>query len=206
MNVTRRRRRVTKVRLGSFARRNSQRFRALTLGTGVLILVGGAGAAYGTTTWLGTSRVGETTGRGLVLPSDQTIDPVGERLLVDNGKLISSTISPDGTHLAALTNDRSIALTIVDLEDYSIQQQAGTAATADLRISRNNVGQEGPTYSPDGTSLWMPQIDGFARFPVNADGSVSAPTVIPIPAQGTKRALPAQAVFSEDGSTVYAAV
>ena len=53
---------------------------------------------------------------------------------------------------------------------------------ADLRISGNTVGQEGPTYSPDGTSLWMPQMDGFARFPVNADGSVSAPTGIPIPA------------------------
>jgi YVTN family beta-propeller protein len=206
MGVTRRRRRVTTVRLGHFTRRSRQRFRALTLGTALLVLVGGAGVAYGATRWLGNSQVGESSDRGLVLASDQTIHSVGARLLVDNGKLISSTVSPDGTHLAALTNDRSIALTLVDLEHYSIQQQVGTAATADLRISGNTVGQEGPTYSPDGTSLLMPQMDGFARFPVNADGSVSAPTDIPIPAQGEKRALPAQAVFSEDGATVYVAV
>jgi YVTN family beta-propeller protein len=206
MNVTRRRRLARTVRPRPLARRNGQRFRALTLGSAVLVLVGGGGVAYGATRWLGSSQVGVTSRRGVVLPSDQALNPVGQRLLVNNGKLISSTVSPDGTHLAALTTDRSIALTIVDLEDYSIQQQVGTAAGADLRISRNDVGQEGPTYSPDGTSLWMPQIDGFARFPVNADGSVSAPTDIPIPAQGKKRALPAQAAFAEDGSTVYAAV
>src|SRR5207248_9826921 len=41
---------------------------------------------------------------------------------------------------------------------------------------------------------------------VNADGTVSAPTTISIPKDGAKSALPAQAVFSADGSTVYAAV
>lgn len=204
MNVIRRRA-VTKARIGLFAGRDPRRLRLLAVGTSVFVLAG-AGVASGSTVWLGSSQVGSTTGRGLVLPSDQTIDPLGERLLVDNGKLISSTVSPDGTHLAALTNDRAIALTIVDLQKYAVQQQVGTAPTADLPILRNNVGQEGPTYSPDGKWLWMPQIDGFMRFPVGADGSVSAPTPVAIPAQGKKRALPAQAVFSPDGSVVYVAV
>ena len=191
MNVTRQRRRVAKVRLGLFGRRVSRRIRILTVGTAALAVAGG-GLAYASTDAFGTHKVGETTDQGLLLPSDQVIDPVGDRLLVDNGKLLSSTVSPDGHHLAALTNDRSIALTIVDLDDYKILQQVGTSSAADLRISSNNVGQEGPTYSPDGKFLWMPQIDGFTRFPVNADGTVSTPTSIPIPAQGSKRALPAQ--------------
>jgi YVTN family beta-propeller protein len=205
MNVTRQRRRVAKARSGLFDRRGGRRIRILTFGTIALAVTAG-GVAYASTDAFGTHKVGETTGQGLLLPSDQVINPVGDRLLVDNGKLLSSTVSPDGHHLAALTNDRSIALTIVDLDDYKILQQAGTSSTAGLRISSNNVGQEGPTYSPDGKFLWMPQISGFTRFPVNPDGTVSTPVSIPIPAQGSKRALPAQAVFSEDGQTVYAAV
>src|SRR5262249_4314961 len=150
--------------------------------------------------------VGSSYSQGLQLASDQAIAPDGERLLENQGKLLSSTISPDGRYLAALTTDRSIALTIVDLDTYKIVQQAGTATTADLRISSNDVGQEGPTYSPDGKFLWMPQINGFDRFPVTANGTVTAPTFVPIAAQGSKHALPAQAVFSSDGSTMYAVV
>jgi YVTN family beta-propeller protein len=119
---------------------------------------------------------------------------------------MASTVSPDGNHLAALTTDGGIALTIVDLKSWKVQQLIGNSTAANLRINNNNVGQEGPTYSPDGSTLWMPQIDGYRRFTVNPDGTVANPTVVSIPADGTKHALPAQAVFSADGSTVYAAV
>lgn len=205
MHVTRQRRRDPGIRLGLFGIRASRRTRILAAGTAALTVLGG-GIAYASTTGFGTHRVGETTGQGLLLPSDQAISPIGDRLLIDNGKLLSSTLSPDGRYLAAHTNDRGIALTIVDLENYEVLQQAGTSSAADLRIGRNNVGQEGPTYSPDGSTLWMPQINGFERFPVNADGTVDAPTFISIPADGPRRALPAQAVFSADGGTLYVAV
>jgi len=205
MHVTRQRRRVPQNPLGLFGRRTGRRFRMIAAGTIIVTLACG-GLAYASTAGFGTHRVGETTGQGLLLPSDQAIKPIGQRLLVDNGKLLTSTVSPDGRFLAAHTNDRSIALTIIDLQANEILQQAGTASTADLRIRGNDVGQEGPTYSPDGTMLWMPQINGFARFPVNADGTLSAPTYISMPAEGSKRALPAQAVFSPDGTTLYVAV
>ncbi|WP_214317402.1 bifunctional YncE family protein/alkaline phosphatase family protein [Nonomuraea sediminis] len=172
----------------------------------VALAVTGGGIAYASTEVFDSQQVGSTYKNGLQLASDQTIASIGSRLLVENGKLLASTISPDGRFLAALTNDRSIALTIVDLQSYKVLQQAGTAATAGVRISNDNVGQEGPAYSPDGKTLWLPQINGFNRFPVNADGTLGAPTFITIAAQGAKRALPAQAIFSADGKTVYAAV
>ncbi|MEV5543963.1 bifunctional YncE family protein/alkaline phosphatase family protein, partial [Saccharopolyspora shandongensis] len=70
----------------------------------------------------------------------------------------------------------------------------------------NDIGQEGPTYSPDGTSLWLGQADGYRKFTVNTDGSLANPTFVPIPAVSGKRALVGEAVFSADGSTVYSAV
>ncbi|MEV4758385.1 phosphoesterase [Micromonospora sp. NPDC049559] len=204
MHVTRHR--VAKSRLGLFRRPIGRRIHVLTAATAALVVAGG-GIAYASTGVFGNNRVGETTDAGLQLASDQVLKPIGERLLVDNGKLLASTVSPDGRFLAALTNDRSIALTIVDLKNYKVLQQAGTASTAGvLRIANNNVGQEGPDYSPDGKTLWLPQIDGFNRFPVNADGTLGTPTFVTIAAQGSKKALPAQAVFSADGRTVYAAV
>ncbi|WP_433432377.1 alkaline phosphatase family protein [Nonomuraea sp. CA-141351] len=199
------RQRVAKDRLGLFDRRTGRRIRLVAAGTAALAIASG-GIAYASTEVFGTNLVGSTTKAGLQLASDQIIKPIGDRLLVDNGKLLASTISPDGRFLAALTNDRSIALTIIDLQNYKVLQQAGTASTAGVRITSNNVGQEGPSYSPDGKTLWLPQIDGFNRFPVNADGTLGTPTFVTIAAQGTKKALPAQAVFSADGKTVYAAV
>ncbi|WP_424529472.1 phosphoesterase [Sphaerisporangium viridialbum] len=203
MHVTRQR--VAKVRLGLFGGRTGRRIRLVAAGT-VALAVAGGGIAYASTEVFGGNQVGSTYEAGLQLASDQVIKPIGDRLLVDNGKLLASTVSPDGRFLAALTNDRSIALTIVDLQNYKVLQQAGTASTAGVRISNNNVGQEGPAYSPDGKTLWLPQIDGFNRFPVNADGTLGTPAFATIAAQGSKKALPAQAVFSADGKTVYAAV
>lgn len=172
----------------------------------VAVAVAGTGAAAAATDRFGTHRVGDSTGQGLLLPSNQTIEPIGDRLLVDNGKLLASTVSPDGRYLAALTNDRGIALTIVDLQQHKVLQQAGTSSDADLHLSSNSVGQEGPFYSPDGKTLWMPQQDGLARFPVNADGTVGAPTFLALEKQDGKSALPTGVAFSADGSVAYVAL
>ena len=119
---------------------------------------------------------------------------------------MSSTVSPDGSHLAASVTDGGMALAIVDLKSWKVQQYVGNNAAADLRIPGNDVGQESPTYAPDGKSLWLGQRDGYRRFTVNPDGSLSNPTFVTIAAQGSKRALVGEAVFSADGSTVYSAV
>ncbi|MDQ1645348.1 MAG: hypothetical protein QOJ50_1532 [Cryptosporangiaceae bacterium] len=205
MQVTRQRRRVRRTLWGFLGRRAGLSLAAA--GTTTLALVaGGAGIAAASTHVFGTDQVGQVTSKGQVVSSDQYIGPIGDRLVINNGKIMASAISPDRSHLAALTADGGIALTIVDLKSWKVQQLVGHSATADLPISGNDVGQEGPSYAPDGKTLWMAQTDDYRRFTVNADGTVASPGFVPIPADGPRHALPAQAVFSPDGSTVYAAV
>jgi YVTN family beta-propeller protein len=207
MHVIRQRRRRDPNALARLHGRLGRRGRLVIAGAAVLTAVGtGSGLVYGSTIGLGNEQADHTYNNGEVLPDDQVINPLGDRLVINNGKIMSSAVSPDGTHLAALTADGSASLTIVDLNSWKIQQLVGNAATDNPRISDTSVGQAGPTYSPDGSTLWVPQTNGYARFPVNPDGTVGAPTTISIPADGAKHALSAQAVFSPDGSTVYADV
>ncbi|MFF8995063.1 alkaline phosphatase family protein [Streptomyces sp. NPDC014983] len=205
MQVTRRRRRVQKERSGLLSGRFGRRIPLVTAGTSALALIA-AGAAFAQTHQFGTQQVGQTTRNGQVISSDQYIAPYGEHLVVNNGKIMSSTVSPDGTHLAASVADGGSALAVVDLNGWKVQQVVGNAASSSPRIKGNDVGQEGPTYSPDGKQLWLGQTDGYTRFTVNADGTVADPAYIKIPVDGGKHALVGAAVFSADGSTVYAAV
>ncbi|MEV6608508.1 bifunctional YncE family protein/alkaline phosphatase family protein [Kutzneria sp. NPDC051319] len=199
MQVARRRRRV--------GRRVPRGLRVWTAGVSVLALVAvGSGVGSASTRQFGTDQVGDTTRQGQVISSDQYLNPIGDRLVVDNGKIMASSVSPDGGHLAALVTDGGLALVVVDLKSWKVQQLVGNSATADLKISGNDVGQEGPSYSPDGKALWLAQTDGYRRFTVNADGTLANPTFVAIPADGAKHGLPAQAVFSADGKTVYSAV
>jgi YVTN family beta-propeller protein len=203
MHVTRQR--VEKARRGFFTSNTGRRTRLLAAATTVLVVAGG-GIAYASTDVFGTDHVGQTTKQGLVVSSDQYLKPIGDRLVIDNGKIMSSSVSPDGKHLAASITDGGMALAIVDLANWKVQQLVGNSAAANLRISGNDVGQEGPTYSPDGSQLWLGQTDGYTKFTVNPDGTLADPTSIKIPADGPRHALVAQPVFSADGSTVYVAV
>ncbi|MFE2263050.1 alkaline phosphatase family protein [Streptomyces griseosporeus] len=203
MQVTRRRR--AGKGLSGLLRRRTRRRTAVTAGLAALSLAA-ASAAYAQTHRFGTDQVGQVTDQGQVISSDQYIAPYGERLVVENGKIMSSSVSPDGTHLASAVTDGGAALDIIDLRTYKVQQIVGTAATSSPRLGSNSVGQEGPTYSPDGKQLWLGQTDGYTRFTVRSDGSVGDPVSVRIPADGAKHALVGEAVFAPDGSTVYAAV
>ncbi|MGW5463488.1 alkaline phosphatase family protein [Streptomyces sp. NPDC003996] len=202
MQVTRRRRPVET----EFRGRRIGRRSALTAGATSVVLAVTAGVGYAQTHQFGTDQVGQTTDRGQVISSDQYIAPYGDRLVINNGKIMSSSPSPDGTHIAASVTDGGSALAIVDVKNWKVQQVVGTAASSTPRLSSNSVGQEGPTYSPDGKQLWLGQTDGYTKFTVNPDGTVANPTSIKIPADGSKHALVGEAVFSADGSTVYSAV
>ncbi|MEU6661898.1 bifunctional YncE family protein/alkaline phosphatase family protein [Streptomyces sp. NPDC046821] len=205
MQVTRRRRRPAGALSGLPVRRTGRRIPLAVAGVTALA-VAAAGTAFAQTQQFGTDQVGQVTDRGQVVSSNQYIAPYGDRLVLDRGKIMSSSVSPDGTHLAASVTDGGVALSIVDLKTWKVQQYVGKAADADLKISGNDVGQEGPTYSPDGSQLWLGQIDGYTRFTVKADGSLADPTAVKIPADGPRHALAGEAVFSPDGSTVYSAV
>jgi YVTN family beta-propeller protein len=166
--------------------------------TALVLVATGTGLAYASTHGFGTDQVGTTTDKGLLVSDDQYVTPYGDRLVLNNGKIMSSTVSPDGTHLAATLADGSQALGIVNLQTKTVQQYISPGGS--------DVGQEGPAYSPDGTQLWVGRNNGYAKLTVNPDGTVSNPVMISIPAQGSKQALVGAAMFSPDGSTVYSAV
>ncbi|MFC0032579.1 alkaline phosphatase family protein [Micromonospora chaiyaphumensis] len=206
MQVTRRRRRVEKDVSGLLRRRIGRRLPLVTAGTTAVVVAAGTGISFAQTHQFGTDQVGQVTDKGLVVSDDQYLNPIGDRLVINTGKIMSSSVSPDGTHLAASVTDGGMALAIVNLKTWTVQQLVGNNAAANLRISGNDVGQEGPTYSPDGSQLWLGQADGYRRFTVNPDGTLANSTFIPIPQDGPKRALVAEAVFAPDGATVYSAV
>ncbi|WP_405730600.1 phosphoesterase [Streptomyces sp. NBC_01537] len=204
MQVTRQRRINEKKKVNLFGRHVGRR--TLLVTTGIAVALGVTGTAVASTYQFGTQQVGQTTANGQVISSDQYINPYGTRTVVNDGKIMSSTVSPDGTHLAASVADGDASLVVMDLTTGQVKQKVGTNATDDLRISSGSVGQEGPTYSPDGKQLWLGQADGYTKFTVNADGTLADPTAVPIAADGSKHALVGAAVFSADGSTVYSAV
>ncbi|MEU1513781.1 alkaline phosphatase family protein [Streptomyces sp. NPDC005811] len=204
MQVTRQRRVDEKERVTLFGRRVGRRTTLVT--AGIAVALGVTGTAVASTYQFGTQHVGQVTARGQVVSADQYIKPYGTRTVIDDGKIMSSTVGPDGTHLAASIADGDASLVIMDLATGRVQQKIGTNAADDLRIGSGSVGQEGPTYSPDGKQLWLGQAGGYTRFTVNADGTLADPTTVPIADQGSRQALVGAAVFSADGSTVYAAV
>ncbi len=153
------------------------------------------------------AKVGDKTAHGHVLPSQQTVSPLGRRTLINNGRLLSSVISPDGRHLAALSwNDFNGFLSVFDVRNGKLVQQVGTGTDADPKIGDATVAADGPIYSPDGRTLWFSQTADILKFTVRADGTVDPkPTVIPM-GDAKDPYLPSGGVFSADGKTLYLAL
>ncbi|MBC7558978.1 MAG: SMP-30/gluconolactonase/LRE family protein [Dermatophilaceae bacterium] len=169
------------------------------------LAVAGTSTAFATTTIFGQNKVGTEYADGLQISSNQILKPLGDRLSTPYGKIMGSTLSPDGRFLAATSNDRSVSLQVYDLKTYQLIWRGGSATGVNLKLSDNTVGQEGPAYSPDGKFLFMPNATGITRFPVNADGTLAAGTKIAIPTVDGKKALTGGLTFAADG-TLYAAV
>jgi YVTN family beta-propeller protein len=154
----------------------------------------------------GNDQVGQQLGNRILLPSNQWISPVGDRILVTNGRITGSTVSPDGKHVAAPSWENFTGfLSIVDLGSGKAVQQVGTGSTGDPVIGDGTVSPDGPLYSTDGKTLWFPQSADIVRFVVAADGTVSSPTVIPLSGPNGD-ALPSGMALSADGSKLYVAL
>jgi hypothetical protein len=204
MQVTRQRRRVSKVRLGVF-NGAAHRLRNVAIATTIVVFAG-AGLAYASTGGFGNNQVGTEYANGIQVSDNQIIKPLGDRLLTQFGKFMGSTISPDGRFLAATSSDKSVVLQIFDLSSYRLIWTVGTASGVNQKLTNGTVGQEGPTYSPDGQSLWLPEQNGLTRFAVNPDGTLGTPTTVSIPTVTGHSALVGQTRYSPDGSTLYAAI
>src|SRR5215469_14182125 len=215
MQVSRQRREVPRIRLGlpTWAGR---RTRVVVAVSASLLAVGG-GMAFASTNPFGDNQVGTQYTNGLQVSDDQILNPIGDRLVTQFGKFMGSTVSPDGRFLAATSTDKSVALQIFDLSSYKLIWTVGTASLVNQALSDGSVGQEGPTYSPDGKFLWLPEQDAVTRFPVNPDGTLGAPTRFSLPTVGShlsgnsrsstpNSALVGQTTYSPDGSTLYAAL
>ena len=171
--VTRRRRQVSRTRLGLLGRAGRRR-RIIAAGA-TAVVVAGAGVTYAATGF-GQNQVGTEYPNGIQVSGNQIIKPLGDRLLTQFGKFMGSTVSPDGRFLAATSADKSVVLQIFDLSSYKLIWTVGSASAVNQKLSDGSVGQEGPTYSPDGKFLWLPERNGLTRFPVNADGTLGTPT------------------------------
>src|SRR5215469_5647129 len=151
LQVTRQRRRASSARvriLGGTGRR----LRIVGL-TATVVVFGVAGLAYATTKVFGDNQVGTQYANGIQVSDDQIIKPLGDRLVTQLGKFMGSTVSPDGRFLAATSADKSVVLQIFDLTSYKLIWAVGSAPGVSQSLSDGSVGQEGPTYSPDGTVL-----------------------------------------------------
>ena len=203
MKVTRQRR-VSESRPDSVSR--TQRRVRIALTSTVALTVAGGGIAYAATDAFGNHTVGTQYADGLQVSDNQVIKPIGTRLMTEYGKFMGSTVSPDGRFLAASSADKGVVLQVFDLAANKLLYRVGKAAGADQALSDGSVGQEGPTYSPDGKFLWLSQRDALTRFPVNADGTLGTATRFPLPQVNGNSALPGQSTYSPDGSTLYAAL
>ena len=125
-------------------------------------VVGVASAAIGGFDPFGNQQVGQTYANGVLLPTNQWISPLGTRILDNSERLVSSTISPDGQYLAALGwNYFQGYLTIFDLKTGARVQQ--------IALNTNNgndptVAADGPLFSPDGRTLWVPQSEYLLKL------------------------------------------
>jgi len=140
-----------------------------------VVMVGVASAAIGGFNPFGNQQVSQTYANGVLLPTNQWISPLGKRILDNDGtgatgqlgaRLVSSTISPDGQYLAALGwNNFQGYLTIVDLKTGTIVQQTALD-TGGTPTSPNDptVAADGPLFSPDGKTLWVPQSEYLLKF------------------------------------------
>ena len=163
----------------------------------------------------GDSQVGTSNADGILLATNQRVKPIGSRLLVTNGRLLSSSISPNGQYLAALTwYDFTGFLTMFDLKTGKIIQQIGTGVGTDKAIGDGTVAADGPLWSADGKSLWFPQTSDLVHFTVGSGGTVSSPVVIALATtvnnlntgSTTVPDLPSGMALRHDGAQLYVAL
>jgi YVTN family beta-propeller protein len=194
------------------------------LAVALLVVVAGASAALTGVDPFGSDEVGQIVNGAILLPTNQWISPIGDRIEDQHARLQSSTLIPDGRYMAALTwHDFTGYLTIIDLKTGQIVQEEGRAGgTLDPEAGEpgEEVAADGPFYSPDGKTLWVPQTGDIAKFTVDPEtGMVSNKVIVPMPkAAHTKapetntepvspgEALPSGMAFSADGSKLYVAL
>ena len=58
---------------------------------------------------------------------------------------------------------------MIDVKTGKVAQQVGALGTGTTALGDDTVAADGPLYSPDGKTLWVPQTADLLRFTVNPD-------------------------------------
>ena len=187
-----------------------------------VVVVGVASAAVGGVDPFGNEQVGQSYANGYLLPTNQWVSPLGSRILDRDARLVSSAISPDGTYMAALGwNEFSGNLSIFDLKTDKLVQTTWLA-TGSGSSQDYSVAADGPLFSPDGSTIWVPQSTYLARFSFDpSTGQATQTASIPLcgspltsdkcnpnigPSDPTGSYLPSGMALSPDGSKLYVAL
>src|SRR5215475_11757388 len=181
-----------------FVRRASARPRLVAAGSAaaVLALSGGTaialGGLHGVNHVFGFSRVGDVVNGRVLLPGNQWISPYGKRFSINDHTALGSAVSPDGKTVAV--SESGAVLGILDANTGKSLQSVAVGGDG-------SEGADPPVYSPDGTSLWVPQSSNLIRFAVAANGTVTKTATIAM-----SGALPSGMAFSADGKLLYVAL
>ena len=137
-----------------------------------LALAGAATAAVWAFNPFGTQEVEGTYANGVLLPTNQWVSPLGSRVFQDNARIITSSISPNGRYLAALTwKQYDTTLTILDLTNHTAKAyplsngfELPPGAADRFANEDTTVSTDGPLWSADGSTIWVPQTDYLLKF------------------------------------------
>jgi DNA-binding beta-propeller fold protein YncE len=162
-----------------------------------------ASAATGGGLTLGERTVGRQTdgSNSVVVAENKFIRPVGTSI-EQTGQVMDLAVRPDGKVAVDLTKSGDGLFTVVDLvADKVVQQYTPPKGTGSA-----DVGLGGLLFSADGTKLWATQSKNLIRFDVAADGKLSAPAVIALPAAGPDapgaQPIPSGLTWAPDGTTI----
>ncbi|HZC27756.1 MAG TPA: bifunctional YncE family protein/alkaline phosphatase family protein [Actinopolymorphaceae bacterium] len=150
--------------------------------------------------------VGRQPDGSVLTSANQYITPAGTSV-EQAGRPMDFAIRPDGHTAIDLTKSGNKLFTVIDLVNHSVLQEYSPPST----IGSRNIGVGGVLYSPDGNSVWVTQVSDIIKLDVAADGTVSNPTLIPLPADtsvpkspsgAAAQPLPTDLAWTPDGSHI----
>jgi hypothetical protein len=162
-----------------------------------------ASAATGGGLTLGNRTVGRQADGSTVVAENKFIRPIGTSI-EQTGQVMDLAVRPDGKVAVDLTKSGDGLFSVVDLVGNKVVQQY----TPPKGTGSANIGLGGLLFSADGTKLWATQAQNLIRFDVAADGRLSAPAVIALPAAGADapgaQPIPSGLAWAPDGTTILA--
>jgi YVTN family beta-propeller protein len=135
--------------------------------------------------------VGRQQDGSVLNPDNQYVTPAGVSI-EQTGRPMDLAIRPDGKTAVDLTKSGDGLFTVIDLVSHKVLQQY----TPPKGVGSGNVGVAGLLYSRDGKTLYATQVGDILRFDVAADGTLSNPGVIAIPADASVPKSPAGSAAS----------